>query len=92
MIYEKFIFLPTANAKLGRSFRLSDVGTCTFLLVMPAYKIYAFSRAVVFLRERKKIMQNGIPLSERQRVWNPLHDFYDFATRNSRRTEWEYIL
>ena len=33
------------------------------------------SQTVDFLREKKKIMQIGIPLSERQRVWNPLHDF-----------------
>jgi hypothetical protein len=42
---------------------------------MPTHKKHALSQTVDFLREKKEIMQIGIPLSERQRVWNPLHDF-----------------
>jgi hypothetical protein len=42
---------------------------------MPAHKKHALSQTIEFLREKKEIMQIGLPLSERQRVWNPLHDF-----------------
>ncbi len=49
---------------------------------MPAHKKHALSQTVDFLREKKEIMQNGIPLSERQRVWNPLHDFLSKRLEN----------